>query len=1149
MKINLQNFTREAALKLTSGNDFLISAVIDKAAGFAYFGTDTGPGRVVKINLATFAFENMLILNATEPSLASAVIDIKNGFAYFGTRTKPGLIVTVKLLDFTRVNAQETSNPNEDYLTAAVINPDNGYAYFGTGFDTADTQYLQFNKPGVIIRLGTTTIFTQTGSLQFPGEDKLASGVIDESGGFAYFGTETIPGIVVKVRTSDNTRVAALTLNPGEDNLTSAVIDSKNGYAYFGKGTVETDTIPGLVVKVKLSDFTRVTSLTLNAGENGLRSAVIDATAGFAYFGTRGTPSRVIKINLSTFTRVAAVTLNPNEDDLASAVIDTKNGFAYFGTDTQPGIVVKIKLSPFGREAALTLDPGQNNLTSAVINTTGEVSYAYFGTHTSPGIVVQIKLNDFTNDSFLQLSGQGFERLISAVINPAADRAYFGTDPLSGNGNGRVIAVQLSDLSQAGSVELNTSEDPLRAAVIDTTAGFALFGIGSAPGAVVKVQLSPLTRLSGLKLNLAAFNFWSAVIDPDAGFAYFGTWSQPGIIVKVRLADFSRVGTLALAPTEDGLRSAVIDTVNGFAYFGTYTTPGKVVKVDLATFTRADVLPLTAGDDKLTSAVIDAAQGQAYFGTDTVPGRVAKIDLATFTRAAGITLNAGEDMLESAVIDLLTGNAYFGTFTTPGKIIKIGLASFARVNNLTLQAGEDFLTSAVIDPAKGFAYFGTWTTPARAIKIKLQGLTRDSANTYSAAQALFTSAVIDPKSDLAYFGTQTTPGRVVKINLSNLALVDTLVMKNSKEDFLTAAVIDPDNNAAYFGAGYSEADPQYLLFNTPGIVMKIGLNPRVDTKKSTATVISATPNPSEVGQNVRFTVTVTGEGGGIPTGSVTFYHHGTIGSGTLNGSGIAIFNTTTIPTETHIITATYDGDSNFVGSTSAPFLHTVNQAAMESSKITISSDLNPSISGEPVNFTAVITSVPGTGELPTGQVQFYLSGAKMGSPRRITNGMAFTALNRAVDGPTYTVTAKYLGDSRYTISDANVLTQVISNPNPNTPTKIYLPLAKSGQAVTTLRLQGTQTAKAGEFLTFQVDTTNGTETGNVTFYDGATPFSSAALVLGFRCLDMDACGPTSMAVLGKPFPFTVGVHTITARYPGDSVSAPTISNPLTLTVN
>ncbi len=117
------------------------------------------------------------------------------------------------------------------------------------------------------------------------------------------------------------------------------MIDATGGFAYFGTGTW-----PGIVVKVRLSNFSRVGALPLNAGENNLDSAVIDPTGGFAYFGTGTSPGRVVKVRLSDFNRVGVLTLNAGEDYLSSAVIDPTGGFAYFGTDTTPGIVVRVDL-------------------------------------------------------------------------------------------------------------------------------------------------------------------------------------------------------------------------------------------------------------------------------------------------------------------------------------------------------------------------------------------------------------------------------------------------------------------------------------------------------------------------------------------------------------------------------------------------------------------------------------------------------------------------------------------------------------------------------------------------------------------------------------------------------------------------------------
>ena len=217
------------------------------------------------------------------------------------------------------------------------------------------------------------------------GENDFHAAVIDTANGFAYFGATQSPGVVVKVRLSDFTRVGALTLSSGENSIALAVLDATNGFAYFG-----TSTSPGRVVKVNLTTFTRVGALTLNSGENQLTAAVIDPTNGFAYFGTSTSPGRVVKLDLATFTRTGAVTFSGNENSLNSAVIDPANGFAYFSTDTSPARVVKLNLATFTRDAALTFRSGENQPSAGVIDPAR--GYAYWGTNTIPGIVVRVDL-------------------------------------------------------------------------------------------------------------------------------------------------------------------------------------------------------------------------------------------------------------------------------------------------------------------------------------------------------------------------------------------------------------------------------------------------------------------------------------------------------------------------------------------------------------------------------------------------------------------------------------------------------------------------------------------------------------------------------------------------------------------------------------
>ena len=51
------------------------------------------------------------------------------------------------------------------------------------------------------------------------------------------------------------------------------------------------------MVRVRLSDFTRVDALTLDTGENYSHSAVIDLTKGYAYFSIIS-PTTIVQIDL-----------------------------------------------------------------------------------------------------------------------------------------------------------------------------------------------------------------------------------------------------------------------------------------------------------------------------------------------------------------------------------------------------------------------------------------------------------------------------------------------------------------------------------------------------------------------------------------------------------------------------------------------------------------------------------------------------------------------------------------------------------------------------------------------------------------------------------------------------------------------------------
>ncbi len=95
-------------------------------------------------------------------------------------------------------------------------------------------------------------------------------------------------------------------------------------------------------------------------------------------------------------------------------------------------------------------------------------------------------------------------------------------------------------------------------------------------------------------------------------------------------------------------------------------------------------------------------------------------------------------------------------------------------------------------------------------------------------------------------------------------------------------------------------------------------------KASTGTALTSAPNPSTVGQTVKFTATVKATTSGTPTGTVTFKDGTTtLGTGTLS-AGVATFSMSTLAKGKHSITAVYGGSTSYLASTSPVVTQTVN---------------------------------------------------------------------------------------------------------------------------------------------------------------------------------------------------------------------------------
>jgi len=187
---------------------------------------------------------------------------------------------------------------------------------------------------------------------------------------------------------------------------------------------------------------------------------------------------------------------------------------------------------------------------------------------------------------------------------------------------------------------------------------------------------------------------------------------------------------------------------------------------------------------------------------------------------------------------------------------------------------------------------------------------------------------------------------------------------------------------------------------------------------TTTTSVASSPNPGHPKQEITYTATVTSQYSGGATGTVTF-KDGAATIATVNLSGNhAAYRTRYSMVGTHSITAVYSGDGNNAGSTSPMLTEDINGAT----KTVVTTSGSPSIVGQPVTFTATVTSIFGT--IPNGElVTFADDGTAVGTGSTSAGVATFTTSSLTVG--THHIKATYAGDAEFRTSSGPVR-QVVS---------------------------------------------------------------------------------------------------------------------------
>jgi hypothetical protein len=170
-------------------------------------------------------------------------------------------------------------------------------------------------------------------------------------------------------------------------------------------------------------------------------------------------------------------------------------------------------------------------------------------------------------------------------------------------------------------------------------------------------------------------------------------------------------------------------------------------------------------------------------------------------------------------------------------------------------------------------------------------------------------------------------------------------------------------------------------------------------QQTSSVLVTSSANPSAYGSSVTFSATVVAGA----TGKVTFLDGATaLGTGTISAGNVSI-STGSLSAGEHLITATYDGDSNFTISTSRSLLQTVDPIAIG---INLASSLNPAVFGQTVTITATVT--PGA----TGSITFTDGVNTLGTVPLTRVGLAVFTYSGLTAG-THNILATYSGDTNF----------------------------------------------------------------------------------------------------------------------------------------
>jgi uncharacterized repeat protein (TIGR01451 family) len=366
-----------------------------------------------------------------------------------------------------------------------------------------------------------------------------------------------------------------------------------------------------------------------------------------------------------------------------------------------------------------------------------------------------------------------------------------------------------------------------------------------------------------------------------------------------QIVTFSATATAAVGGTPTG----TVTFKDGAASLGTGP-------LDTAGKASISISALSAGTHSITASY----GGDSHFGASSSPviSQAVKASTTTMIASSFNPSVLGQAVTLTATVTsasgMPTGSVSFkdgAILIASGSLDAVGQTS---ITITTLSAGSHSLVAS---------YNGdTGHNPSNS-----SALAQMVSSPSGAASSTALASSINPSAlgqSVAFTATVTsttagTPTGSVSF-ISGTTLLGTASLDASAKAVFTTTTLTPGSHslrATYNGNATFNPSTSALLTQT--------------VRDTSSVALASSANPSAPGQTVTFTATITpGSSSSFPTGTVTFYDSAAvIGMSSVFFPGRATFNTSTLSTGSHSITAAYSGDTLVQGSTSPALVQIV----------------------------------------------------------------------------------------------------------------------------------------------------------------------------------------------------------------------------------